>query len=129
MVVSLPFAICRKLLTYIIPLKTQACYYFVVKQSKWYSGLQPQGRKNVSRRRFTLLNSLVSRALSNKCSRQTRTHYLIRPLSLIRFQLRFVCLFVFFLTFRPKIYNSPLRCVPSGPKPANTQGPNPQMLL
>lgn len=79
--------------------------------------------------RFTLLNSLVSRALSNTCSRQTRTHYLIRPLSLIRFQLRFVCLFVFFLTFRPKIYNSPLRCVPSGPKPANTQGPNPQMLL
>ena len=49
MVVSLPVTICRKLLTYIIPLKTQACYYFVVKQSKWYWDLQPQGRKNVSR--------------------------------------------------------------------------------
>ena len=48
--------------------------------------------------RFTLLNSLVSRTLSNKCSRQRRTHYLIRPLSLIRFQLRFVCLFVFFFS-------------------------------
>ncbi|RMX50822.1 hypothetical protein pdam_00003219, partial [Pocillopora damicornis] len=30
---------------------------------------------------------------------------------------------------QPKVYHSPLRCVPSGPKPANAQGPNPQMLL